>query len=100
MNQQQGSDERIAHWRGVVEQWQDSGMSKAGFCRENEVPVWQFYYWVKRLSELDGNDAGFARVSAAGSGVCLRLGGVRLEIEPGFDEATVKRLVTVLAASC
>ena len=98
---QQSAEERRAHWRAVVERWQHSGLSKAAFCRENDLRLWQFHYWVKRVAELTGSGPGFAQVAAAGSGICLRFGaGVRVELEPGFDEATLQRLVKALGGPC
>ena len=97
----QSAGERQGHWRAVVARWRSSGVSKAAFCRENGLRLWQFYYWAPRMAELDGEGQGFARVAAARFGVCLRFGaGVRLEVEPGFDEATQRRLVEVLAGPC
>ena len=98
----QSAQERQGHWRAVVGRWRDSGLSKAAFCRENDLRLWQFYYWVKRVAELDGEAGqGFARVAAARSGLCLRFGaGVRVELDPDFDEATLRRLLEVLAGAC
>jgi len=96
--EQRSAEERREYWRGVVARWRQSGLGKAGFCRENDLRLWQFHYWVKRIAELDGPEQGFAHVAAAGSGVYLRLeGGMRLEVEPGFDESTLRRLVQALA---
>jgi len=92
--------EKLAHWHGVVGEWRASGATQAGFCRERGVPAWQFRYWLKRIS--DAGDAGggpvFATVSAPGSGLRLVLpGGVSLEVEPGFDEGTLRRVVRAVS---
>ena len=94
--------ERRNHWRGVVEQWRQSGLKRAAFCRERGLAVWQFHYWHRRLAGDDPSGSGvFARVhSVGGSGLRLRLGGLELEVEPGFDEATLKRLLHALGAAC
>lgn len=96
------AEERRGHWRGVIDTWRGSGLSKAAFCREHGIGIWQFYYWAQRLGELDADRAvAFARVSTAESGLRLVLpGGVRLEIEAGFDPATLRRVLAVLAAPC
>jgi hypothetical protein len=94
--------ERRDHWHGVVEQWRQSGLKRAAFCRERGVTVWQLRYWHRRLAGEDLSGSGvFARVrSVGGSGVRLRLGGLELELEPGFDEGTLKRLLRALGAAC
>ena len=93
---------RETEWRQRVSDWRQSGMSGAEFCREHELPEWQFRYWVKRIAELDGpGDEGFARVSSPVSGLCLSLpGGLRLEVEAGFDESTLKRFLRTVSSAC
>jgi hypothetical protein len=94
--------ERQDHWRGVMEQWRQSGLKRAAFCRERGVTVWQLRYWHRRLAGEAPSSCGvFAPVrSVGGSGLRLRLGGLELEVEPGFDEATMKRLLRALGAAC
>jgi hypothetical protein len=93
---------RREHWRGVVEQWRQSGLKKAPFCRDRGLALWQFHYWHGRLAGAAPAGSGvFARVrSVGGSGLRLRLGGLELEVEPGFDEATLRRLLRALGAAC
>jgi len=95
--------ERREHWRGMVDQWRQSGLTKAAFCRERGLALWQMHYWHGRIGTDVPPDGGavFARVrSVGGSGLRLRLGGLELELEPGFDEATLKRLLRALGAAC
>ncbi len=91
--------QRREHWHGVVEQWRQSGQKKAAFCRERGLTLWQFHYWCRRQV---GEGGVFARVRGVGaSGLRLRLGGgLELEVEPGFDEATLRRLLRALGAAC
>ena len=103
----QGSpQDRREYWRGVVEEWRASGVSKAAFCRERGIATWKFHYWHARLTtepaagKSNGAAEMFARVHATGgSGLRLRLGGLELEIEPGFDETTLLRLLRVLGVA-
>jgi len=98
----QARTQRREHWRGVVDEWRRSGLAKAAFCRERGLVVWQFHYWCGRQAG-NGDDQRnvFARVQAAGgSGVRLRLGGLEVEVEPGFDDGTLKRLLRVLGTAC
>jgi hypothetical protein len=115
---------RREHWQGVVGTWRDSGLGKAAFCREHGLKVWQFDYWVQRFAGPDagGNGAGlFARVEAdtervperprdkrglfsaeraGGSGVRLRVAGLELELDPGFDESTLRRFLRAVRPPC
>ena len=95
--------ERREHWRGLVEQWRQSGQRKAAFCRERGLAMWQMHYWCSRIGAdaQAGGGSVFARVrGVGGSGLRLRVGGLELEVEPGFDEATLKRLLHALGAGC
>jgi hypothetical protein len=92
--------EKLAHWRGVIGEWRGSGISQAAFCRERGLPSWKLAYWLKRVSEEDETPDGpaFATVSMPGSGLRLVLpGGASLEVEPGFDEATLRRVLRAVS---
>lgn len=92
------------HWQGVIDAWEESGMSKAAFCRERQIPAWKFYYWYRQLvvAEPAAATAGFAEVTeVSGSGVRLHLGcGLQLEVEPGFDAVTLKQVLAVATDLC
>ncbi len=100
---------RAERWRGVVDQWRKSGQSRAVFCREQSLHLWQLRYWVRRFTKsaptapAEGKD-GFVEVTSPpcdGSGVVLRLRtGVEVELRPGFDGATLKRLLDLVMAPC
>ena len=94
--------ERREHWHGVVAEWQASGESQAGFCRERGLAVWQFRYWAKQLGGTPpASDQRFAEVSSPGLGLRLRLpGGLVLEVEPEFDESTLRRFLRAAADPC
>ncbi len=98
--------ERREHWSGILEQWRESGLGKSAFCRQQDIPPWQFHYWFKRLEEQAQEPAeGFARVHAssgmAGSGIRLRLAsGLEIDLDPGFDEKTLLRFLRVASGAC
>ena len=92
------------YWLGVLEDWQESGQSKAEFCRERNLRAWQFYYWHRRLGDGPSRSGrGFVRVAALSetSGIRLRTaGGLEIELDDSFDEQTLKRFLSVLASPC
>ncbi len=82
------------HWRQVIGDWRGSGLGKAGFCRERGIPVWQFHYWCRRITDAAAENAEaagsdlFARVHAAGgTGLRLRMGSLEIELEPQSSAA-------------
>lgn len=95
-------EERCRPWRELLEQRLSSGLSRAAFCRDRNLSLDKMRYWEKRIRELDGEDTeGFAQVTTPGSGIRLVLpGGLRVEVDPCFDEATMQRFLKVAAAAC
>jgi len=88
------------YWEGELKQWRISGKSVSGYCRSNNISVWKFYYWKKRLN---GSCNGkFVKLSisegmVSSTGLWIELsGGIRLIIERGFDSEELSR---VLAAA-
>ena len=41
---------RQERWQELLERWQQSGWSQARFCRQRQIPLWQFAWWKKRLA--------------------------------------------------
>jgi hypothetical protein len=95
-------EEKVAHWGGVLERWRSGGQNQAQFCRENNLSLRLLRYWLRRERRRQAEQAvaEFAPVAlsaGAGSGLWLRLGsGAELRIEPGFDEATLRRVLGCL----
>jgi len=103
--------EQDRQWQGWISAWRESGLSQAAFCREHGLSLARFYYRRRRLDGL-GMD-GFAEVAvadtapgrlehgvgqASGSGVRLRVGELVVEVDRGFDEATLRAVLAV--ATC
>lgn len=42
---------REQFWRHHIRQWQDSGLSKMRYSRENDVPYHQLIYWCDKLCQ-------------------------------------------------
>ena len=41
-----------SYWRGVLERWQQSGLSVSAFCHEHQILESGFYTWRKKLSPV------------------------------------------------
>lgn len=102
-NQRDGAKERF--WRRVVRPWQHSGLSVRAFCAQQGLAEPSFYHWRRTLGERAAPDTTFVPVQVrteepednAGGAVELVLGdGRSLRLQPGFDAATVQRLLALL----
>lgn len=49
-------EERVEYWQMVMEDFSDSNKTKTEYCKENEIPLSTFNYWVNRLEELKQAD--------------------------------------------
>jgi hypothetical protein len=106
-HQRRRSRERF--WRQLLGQWRRSGLSVRDFCAEQQVSEPSFYSWRRAIALRDAEAARFVGVhvipdeqpptgaTGSGSGLELVLGpGRLLRIGPGFDAATLKRLLALL----
>jgi hypothetical protein len=95
-------------WRRRLGQWRDSGLSIAAFCRQQGLSAASFHAWRRILAERDLEATHFipvriaaesrssaADLSAAGLELVLE-SGRRLRVGPAFDDATLRRLLSVL----
>jgi hypothetical protein len=95
-------------WRRRLRHWRDSGLGIAEFCRQQALPVASFYGWRRILAQRDLEATQFVPVRVLGptmtgathsaaTGLELVLpGGRRLRVGPDFDDATLRRLLSVL----
>jgi hypothetical protein len=106
-SQQRSSKERF--WRRMVRDWRNSGLSVRDFCADKDLTEASFYAWRRTIAERDAEAVRFVPVrvvpekqtvatdDGVGTGLELLLrAGRRLRIGPGFDAATLQRLLTVL----
>lgn len=103
--QRPSSKERF--WRRMVRQWGSSGLSIRDFCDAQQISEASFYAWRQTIARRDAEAARFVPVhviadeqparEAVGDGLELVLaGGRRLRVGPGFDGATLRRLLALL----
>lgn len=102
----QHKEDDLARWRGLASEQAASGKSVAAFCRERGLPVWQFYEKKKRLRQPETAAFVAVRVSEAeaASPTTVKMSGIEIRhrrgwsliVDPGFDAAHLRRLLSVL----
>jgi transposase-like protein len=107
-------------WRRLVAGWRDSGLTQAQYCERHGISVASLHRWREIFRAAVGaatpapserkprdavhllpiellDDLGSAAAGGAGQALSLVFpDGVRLEIAPGCDDATLRRVVGVL----
>lgn len=113
MTQAQRPERRTPEqWMALVEEYEASGQSQRRFCAERGIGQSTLRYWRRRLQ---GDGLGRDRIAAArlvpvkvyedersqaNSGLTLVAGnGLRIEVAPGFDIATLERVLATLEAA-
>jgi len=112
---------RERHWRKILEQWKQSGLSMADFCRREGLKDHTLSWWKRTLEERDRAQqresakraARAAAESARPSFVPVRVieaapresisaveivtsRGHVVRLQPGFDAATLRRVLAAL----
>ncbi len=108
-----------AQWRQLVEGFWDSGLTQARYCEGHGISVASFHRWRDRFRQVPVADGHRAEVSArtrepvrllpvqlldeavavvsAEQVLTLEFtNGVRVQVSPGFDAATLARVVGLL----
>lgn len=79
------------HWRGVIADWQASGLTVAEFCRSRKITPSQFYRWKKQIKEKDGGSSKSQRhrpqTAARAKAIAAKL---RSESQRSIEFAEVK----------
>lgn len=61
-------------WLSLIQNWQDSNLSRKEFCKQHDVALSAFQYWLGKVGkdttavEGDGSATGFVPVSVKGTG--------------------------------
>lgn len=93
--------ERITSWREIYGHFLSSGMTKVGFCREREIKLATFQYWVKKFKQ-EGEVGGFVRVDCGKREAIVGWeqvvveypNGVRIKV--GVDLGLIQKLIRLL----
>ena len=91
-------------WRRWIGEWQTSGLSVRAFCQRRGLTVASFYAWRRALQRRAAEKATFVPVQVLPDAVqtqtsaleVLLPDGRTVRVAPGFDAATLRRLLAVL----
>lgn len=114
---------RESYWRKMVSRWKASGLSKAEFCKDEDLSYARIIWWIRELEKRKPPRArkkapkekspskiplpNFVPVQVADSkpvmtgnqGVELEVGGRIIRVAPGFHPDTLRQVVSVLENS-
>jgi len=106
------------YWRAMLDDWKQSGMTIASYCREKDLKQVNFHFWRREIFKRDQESAcsqtvrvteaitvPFTEVSipkhTPGGIEVIVSGDHRIVVHPGFDGDSFMRVVDLLArVSC
>jgi hypothetical protein len=91
-------------WRRRINQWRASGLSVQAFCARHGLATASFYNWRRVLARRAAEGPAFVPVQVVADGVptqaraleVVLVDGRAVRVAPGFDAATLRRLLAVL----
>ena len=102
------SSSKEQFWRRMIRLWRSGGLTVRAFCGGQGLSEASFYGWRRTLAERDASAVAFVPVTVAAepraSSTAVSAGAVelilndgrRLRVGPGFDGATLQRLLGLL----
>ena len=100
--------ERREQWRERLASCSSSGMGVGEWCAQHLVSEHQYYRWRRRLAGPPSRPAQEKHTSwvalgvapdAPASVITVRIGKAVIDVQPGFDPALLRALVSALEAS-
>ena len=102
----QKSDGKHRYWKKQIQSWRESGLTQSEFCRRHRLKVHQMVYWRKKINEPESSVQfvsldleRFVDHETASGTTPIRLNvgnGFCVEVDKGFDPATLKQLIVTL----
>ncbi len=99
-------EERLTYWQGIINEYTDSGLGGAAFCREHGINPGRFYHWRRRLTDSNHcNESGggfFELIPCASPNnratIHVQLpNGIAIEVGGGFDPVTLRAVIETVA---
>jgi transposase-like protein len=97
-------EEKERQWRRRIAQWRTSGRSVRDFCERHGLATASFYNWRRALARRAAEQLAFVPVQVVADAVpapasaleVVLVDGRAVRVAPGFDAATLRRLLAVL----
>jgi hypothetical protein len=97
-------EKKEQQWQRRIEQWRVSGQSIRAFCAQHGLSSASFYHWRRVLERRAAEEPAFVPVRVEADAVPTQASalevvltdGRAVRIAPGFDAATLRRLLAVL----
>jgi hypothetical protein len=92
-------------WKAHIDAWKVGRLKQSRYCRDHQLKLHQFIYWKKKFSQPIESPVSLVEISlpklfplhARSAALKVAVGdNLKIEVDPGFDPATLKRLIVTL----
>ncbi len=93
------TNQKQQHWKAHIDGWKESGKTQAGYCREHELKIKTFSYWMRKLNKKPTAVKLVQVPPLPITTTPIRLileDRFAIEINDGFNPATLSRIVEVV----
>jgi hypothetical protein len=99
-------EQKRSYWKQQIEQWQQTGLTQAEYCRRNNLKHHQLVYWKKRYLKTE-TDVSFAAVELEdildipaptdhGSLTVVIDNPLKVAVTDGFNPQLLRQLIAAL----
>lgn len=92
-------------WVERIRSFEISGLSRRAWCQEQGLPEHQLGYWIRKLRSrtLQPENKRWVSMqadSAYDAGISIKIGGITLTVQHGFDHQLLTEVVRTLITVC
>ncbi len=111
---------RAEQWAKLIQERQNSGQTVVAWCREHDINIKTYYYWLRKLRSLVASQAqttlsaetktvkpvAFQKVALSipatngHAAVIIKLNGAALEVNEGASQQTIQAVLLALQSVC
>ena len=104
MDRYESKIEKRQRWARHIEDWRESGKTQSQYCREQGLSPKLFYYWKRKFNDRRAEGLSLMPIGihpiqvhqVRSSALIVNVGQYKVEIDIGFDSATLGRVIQVL----
>ena len=99
--------ERVTYWQSIINQYRDSGLSGAAFCKEQNINPGRFYYWRQRLTNnnhCNDSSGGFFELipcTSASTSTMIHIqlpNGIIIKVDRSFDPVILRGVIEAVVS--
>ena len=100
--------EKLSYWTRHIEKHDECGLDLTEYCRKHGLKLRQFVYWKRRVTaekvgfvEIEPRQMSLVKKTSPDSaGVLIKIGGIEIELFPGFVPSVLEDALRIITGIC